>query len=146
MNRSLVKIIESLIVIIIIIILISIIFFYLVPGQLAKYRDARRKLDLDHLRTALFDYYFDFNCFPTTIPDCHDLNSYSHLEYFPGYRCDPSNTNYVYQPQNIDCPSSFKIFTILENKNDLDIQKTNCVAGCGPDNKYNYSLSSGNIP
>lgn len=138
MQRSLIKLIESIIVIIITITLISIIYFRLVPSQFAKYRDAQRKLDINHLRTALFDYYFDFNCFPTTIPDCHNLNSYPRLEYFPGYRCDPNGNNYGYQSENNNCPSSFIIFTSLENKKDININKANC--------QYNYSVGSGNAP
>lgn len=145
-NQKGFSLIELLIVILLIALLAFLSSFLVIPSQLAKSRDARRKADIDRIRTALFDYFVDFGCFPKTIPDCHNFDIYPNKEYFSYYRCDPKGLNYIYEPENIDCPSSFEIFTILENKKDVDIDKTNCTNGCGPVCQYNYSVSSGSGP
>ena len=55
--------IELLIVIVLLGLLIITVALVL-PIQLKKARDARRKADLDRIRIALYDYYFDNDCFP----------------------------------------------------------------------------------
>lgn len=144
MKQRGVTLLEILIVIVIILTLVGLTSFILSSDQFTKAHDAQRKIIIDRIRTSLFDYYTDFNCFPKTIPDCHNLNSYPNKEYFSSYQCDPNGQNFIYEPENVDCPSSFEIYTILENKSDPDIIKTNCVSGCGPGCKYNYSIGGNN--
>lgn len=117
-----------------VLIIITGIFVFVLPQEAIQSRDKQRKADLERIRTNLFDYYTDFNCFPKTIPDCHNPKKYSNPEYFPFYHCDPKDFNYIYQVSINDCPQSFTLFTTLENPKDLDIVKTNC--------QYNYAISS----
>lgn len=112
-----------------------------VATSLKKARDSKRKSELQRIYTALYDYYSDTNCFPDTLPACHQ-NFGSYLKDFP---CDPQGSAYIYQTENEGCNQRFKILTNLENKQDLSIARVGCKAGCGPDCQYNYGLSSTNI-
>jgi len=100
---------------------------------------------LQEIKIALYDYYFDANCFPETLPNCGEnfaSNGTIHLANFP---CDPNNNRYGYQVAEENCNQWFKILANLENDRDSAIDKTGCRNGCGPECEYNYGLASTNI-
>ena len=136
--------IELLVVIVLIGLLTS--ASYLVgKNYLKKAKDAKRKMDLERIKTTLYDYYFDQNCFPKNLPDCGQ-NFNGSMVYLGNFPCDPLlKTTYGYQVQDKECSQWFKILTNLENTRDPDIRKVGCQAGCGPECQYNYGLSSTNI-
>jgi len=55
----------------------------------------------------------------------------------------------VYEPEPVDCPKWYWIFTNLENENDSVIEKLGCTDGCGATEDeavYNYYVTSPNAP
>lgn len=115
-------------------------------GHFKKARDARRKADLEKIKVALYDYYFDKNCFPKNLPGCGQNLDSSGVIYLNNFPCDPSQKiSYGYQVQEGECGQWFKILANLENTQDPDIKKVGCSAGCGPNCEFNYGLSSTNI-
>lgn len=141
-----IALIQFIIVAVIVGAIVALAYLVFLPNQGIKTRDNQRKIDIERLRTNLFDYYTDLSCFPETIPDCHNFAAYDHKEYFPYYKCDPNGQNYTYIPEESTCPNSFEIFASLENTADPDIEKTNCASGCGPSCKFNYSANNTRIP
>ena len=115
------------------------------PTYLKKARDARRKADLEKIKVALYDYYFDSDCFPTALPACNERFGASSTVYLNEFPCDPNGGSYGYQIEEAACSQWFKILTNLENTQDTDIDKVGCRHGCGPDCGYNYGLASTNI-
>lgn len=128
--------------------LLAITAFIAVPTQLKKARDARRKSDFQRIKTALYDYYFDNDCFPkrNDFPECggdFGTNGEVYLNDFP---CDPSDEPYVYASKG-GCSQWFRLFTNLEVTTDPIIDKIHCRQGCGPDRNncfYNYGVASTN--
>lgn len=119
--------------------------FFVGFTQIQKAKDARRKADLEKIKTAVYDYYFDANCFPEKLPDCQEAFGVNGAAYLNEFPCDPQGVGYGYQVEESDCPQWFKILARLENERDLDIDKVHCRAGCGSDCDYNYGLASTNI-
>jgi len=129
-----------------------------VPQQLKKGRDARRKADLDRVKTALYDYYFDHDCFPEPpLPDCGQPFGGNGTLYLDGFPCDPNGQAYEYQVTKIGggkCSQWFRLFGNLEVVSDPIITKIHCDMGCGPQEKggvaertnctYNYGVASTN--
>lgn len=115
------------------------------PTYLKKARDAKRKADLEKIKVTLYDYYFDENCFPKTLPGCNEGLSVDGTVYFNNFPCDPKGNGYGYQVEEEDCSQWFKILANLENIQDTDIDKVGCRHGCGLQCEYNYGLSSTNI-
>lgn len=117
-------------------------------SQLKKARDAKRKADLNRIKVALYDYYFDQDCFPVTLPDCGQNLQAGEMIYLSGFPCSPTKEEYVYQiPKKLEvegCPQKFKALTNLENLNDPDVDRIGCRTGCGPNCAYNYGVSSTN--
>jgi len=110
-----------------------------------KARDAKRKSDLEKIKLALYDYFFDVGCFPENLPGCGEKlvkNSHIYLDNFP---CDYQKIPYIYDAEENSCRRWFKIFTNLENTKDSAIDKLGCRLGCGPNCAYNYGLASSNI-
>jgi len=115
------------------------------PTQLKKARDADRKADLEKIKIALYDYFFDKDCFPQDLPHCQeDLKLENHI-YLNNFPCDAKGISYAYQVEETGCGQWFKVLTNLENLQDSGIDKVGCRSGCGPECKYNYGLSSSNI-
>lgn len=114
-------------------------------GQLRKARDARRKADLSKIKIALYDYFFDQNCFPDSLPGCNAKLAVGERTYLTGFPCDPQGQPYAYQTDEAGCKQWFKALTNLENTKDPDIDRVGCRAGCGPDCRYNYGVASTNI-
>lgn len=120
-------------------------FFIIAPTQLKKAKDARRKTDLERIKVALYDYYFDSNCFPKSLPGCGQNFAFDGLSYLNNFPCDPKGDSYGYQVEDKECSQWFKILTNLEISQDPSINKVGCRDGCGPNCEYNYGLSSTNI-
>ncbi len=113
-------------------------------AQLKKGRDAKRKSDLNRIKIALYDYYFDKNCFPESLPACGEPLKLGENVYLASFPCDPKGNPYIYQTDRTSC-IWFKVLTNLENTRDPDIDRIGCRTGCGPDCQYNYGLASTNI-
>ncbi len=139
--------IEILISLATIAILISVIFFSAF-GQITKGRDAQRKAELAKLQKVLEDYYNDHNCYPDDITfgasSGHQLEGYLQTIY-----ADPLNNstyNYLYTYDTTEtCHQWYKIYSRLEKESDQIIAQVGCTGGCGPEDKYNYWISSPNI-
>lgn len=116
-----------------------------VSSYLRQARDAGRKADLEKIKIALYDYYFDNGCYPKTLPGCGGNLGFSDASYLNNFPCDPKGISYGYQIENEECSQWFKILTNLENLKDTGIDKVGCRNGCGPVCEYNYGLSSTNI-
>lgn len=139
-----ITLIELLVVLALIAVLISV--FFVGITQIQKARDADRKADLEKIKIALYDYYFDSNCFPQNLPSCGEYFGSGTAAYLTDFPCDPKGMSYAYEIEGGECPQWFKIMTNLENIRDPDIDKVHCRNGCGlPDCPYNYGLASTNI-
>lgn len=116
-------------------------------GKIKIGHDAKRKHDIETIKSALNQYYDSKECFPLTLGSCGDplvLGSDKLLYSLP---CDPStNQTYAYETQVTSCPQWFRIYTNLENTSDNLIDVTGCQYGCGSSCQYNYGISSPNIP
>jgi len=108
--------------------------------------DSRRKSDLDRFTVALEDYYGDNNCYPkkllcTPADKADDLKPY--LGTIP---CDPATgESYYYEPEDVNCPQYYRIYTNLKWEDDPQIAEVGCQYGCGPSLVYNYGVSSPNV-
>ncbi len=147
MRKKGLTIIELLIVItLLVLLLVAAIIF--APTQIKKGRDARRKADLDVLKIALYDYYFDHDCFPEELPGCGERFGSEGEPYLASIPCDFDDQPYRYLTRQGGgkCKLWFRIFTNLEITSDPDIDKVRCRAGCGPKNEciYNYGVASTN--
>jgi len=140
--------IESLAVVAILAILMTMSIFTFMT-QLTKGRDAKRKADLEKLRTVLEDYLNDESCYPPSLVCRSDFSPY--LTQVP---CDPlGNISYFYSYDDASsCKSWYKIYAKLENINDPIITEVGCRestecprGGCGPGCNYNYWISSPNM-
>ncbi len=129
--------------------LLTIVAFIAVPTQLKRGRDARRKADFQKIKTALYDYYFDHDCFPKSKdfpPDCREDFGANGEVYLKDFPCDPSGGSYAYASKG-GCSQWFRLFTNLEVTTDPIIDKIHCRQGCGPTKNtcfYNYGVSSTN--
>lgn len=117
-------------------------------AQLMKSRDARRKADLKKIQNVLEDYLNDSGYYPGTFI-CGDTQGTLLEGYANEVPCDPVNNiyyNYFYSYDSLTPRKSwYKIYTKLENTNDPLIASVGCGSGCGPDNNYNYYVSSPNV-
>lgn len=138
--------------------------------QIQKSQDTKRKHELTQVSKVLEDYYNDKGCYPKPTELCYDNailisdNTYTchicgHHQMSPPFSpylsrlpCDPqySSKNYLYQVDNNTCPTWFRIFSQLSNREDQDSLAIGCITGCGvrstpPDYKYLYAVKSPNI-
>lgn len=122
----------------------------LAPAQIKKARDAHRKADFQRIKIALYDYYFDYDCFPEELPECGENFGGDGEGYLNNFPCDLDGEPYVYaitKKGGGKCSQWFRLFTNLENTTDPIIDKIHCRQGCGPSkNKcdYNYGVASTN--
>lgn len=161
---------ELLIVIGILAILIIVLIAILNPfQQIKKSQDAKRKQELSTIQKISEDFYNDKNCYPkpseicfdfddvTTNPDgtssCSicgtDPRSPASLKtYLSTLPCDPQHgtQDYLYQVDDIECPTWYKIYTKLSVPSDPGIVDVGCSSGCGikPDYSYSYGVTSPN--
>lgn len=115
-------------------------------SQIFKGKDARRKSDIKKIQIAVEEYEKDNDCYPdTSIIICtpgDGLRPY--LDKIP---CDPATQlSYVYEIESKACPSWYRVYSMLENKEDKDIEKVGCEDGCGPNSVFNYYAGSSNAP
>lgn len=128
---------ELLIVMVIIGILATIaIAFY--RNQIFKANDARRKADLDRIKTAVEEYEKDHNCYP--LPSLMTCNPGTGLvPYLDKIPCDPvTHASYFYEYEDSVCPGWYRVYTVLE-QNDPDALPA-CLDG------FNYYVASANAP
>lgn len=125
---------------------ILIVTSYLVaPKLIAKANDARRKNDLQKIKTYLEGYYNDVGSYPRTLPDCGQSLVYKDKIILSSFPCDPTTKNsYYYQIKGGEI-QSYRLYTLLQNSNDESIIKVGCTGGCGNDCNYNYGISSTNV-
>lgn len=111
-------------------------------NQYKKGNDAKRKKDLNQLRTILEDYYNDKNSYPNTLP----CGSSAYAPSIKEVPCEPDGSDYLIQTDSV---TYYKIYTRLENKDDPAIDQVGCdfVLGCpnAPNPTYNYGIHSGNV-
>lgn len=154
---------EILIVISLIVLLALIALVTLNPKkQIEKGQDTKRKQELIQLSKVIEDYYNDKDCYPLPSEICYndtgvtlcnicgnDVDSPDFNPYISQLPCDPQQPSkkYLYQVDDISCPSWYRIYTILSNTSDPVIASVGCTGGCGPepDYIYNYGVSSSNI-
>lgn len=141
---------EILIVVAIIVILATIFFAGNISSSFQKARDNRRKQDLNKLMRILEDYYNDNQHYPEgnpngTIKDApwgYDFFSYPiTLPKDPFSK--PDWPQYYYQT-GAYVQDFYSIYARLEYQTDLELQKLDCVNGCGPVNLFNYYVTSPN--
>lgn len=108
--------------------------------QIIKGHDAKRKEDLQTIKSGVEQYYDDFGCYPDA--DKVVCGSTLMQPYMSQVPCDPTNKgNYVYYYDQDGC-SDYALYVHLANENDGDIAGSGCSDGCGPGGIYNYYLSS----
>ncbi len=135
--------------------------------QIEKSLDIKRKKELNKLKKVLEDWYNDKNCYPKPSEICYDTpqqitdNTYTcHLcgnestspnfsPYLPRLPCDPQHPSkkYLYQTNNIICPTYYRIYTRFSTTNEPAIKEVGCYPLCGPKNEplnYNYAVTSPN--
>ncbi len=103
-------------------------------AQVNKGYDARMKKDLARIKVAFEEYYNDRGCYPSyelihnqwRLGDGENCNK--PLSFFPWlspWPCQPDGVSYRIvvdmSEKNYDCPSWFKVFAKLSNKNDKDV-------------------------
>lgn len=138
----------ELVIVVTLIVLIAVAAFVLVNPlkQIQKGWDGKRKTELGQLQKVLEDWYNDKNCYPRPEQICYDapVNNACHIcggkpnspkfsPYLSSLPCDPQSPTkeYLYQVDDITCPTSYKIYAVLSELPQTD--------------KYNYGVSSNNI-
>lgn len=112
--------------------------------QVHKGNDARRKADLDRIKIAVEEYERDYNCYPDPedMDECGTGESIAIHPYLSNVPCDPvTGEPYPYEVDGLTCPRWFKFYTLLQNQSDINI-----IPWIGPENRYNYYISSANAP
>jgi len=136
--------------------------------QIEKAWDSKRKHELAQLKKVLEDWYNDKNCYPRPNEICYNSvgpnntcyicgnhrNSPSFSPYFNSLPCDPESPrkNYLYQVDNINCPTWYRIYADLSisnfSFNEEATKEIECFyqsCGPGPRYGYDYGISSPNI-
>lgn len=129
--------------------------------QVEKSWDGKRKSELSTLKKTYEDYYNDKKCYPRPTEVCYKDNNKLNcpicgsqtptalLDYVSQLPCDPQNPSrdYLYQVDDINCPTWYRIYSKLSNGEDIVIEEVGCQYGCGPAPSYAYSygVSSPNI-
>jgi len=120
--------------------LMALVSLFVVDKNLAKARDAKRKVDLQKIRQALIIYDNLVDHLPDVLPNCGQPFTLGNNTLIPSFPCDPKGFAYFYQIEE----NSFKLYANLENLDDPSISIVGCDGGCGPDCQYNYGTSSTN--
>lgn len=132
--------VELIIVITLIAALVLIGITYL-RSQIFKGNDARRKADIRRIQVAVEEYEKDHDCYPITsqIVCTPGTALKPYLEKVP---CDSvTGASYYYEHDNSACSSWYKMYGVLENKNDVSVRN-----GIGPYGAFNYEAGSQNAP
>ena len=136
--------------------------------QIKKSWDGKRKTELDQLRKVLENWYNDKNCYPKPAQICYDSpkntprgtyichicgqesTSPSFSPYLLKLPCDPEHPTkkYLYQVENLNCPTWYKIYATLDTNSDPAIAEVGCSQGCGIGDFtgfiFNYGVTSPN--
>lgn len=150
--------VELLVVITIIMLLAILALIILNPWtQIKKSKDGKRKSDLATLSKVLEDWYNDKQCYPKPSEICYDapVNNTCHVcgtensspsfsPYLSMMICDPEHpaVKYLYNYDDANCPTLYRLFTILSITTDSVIEDVGCSGGCGPNLVYNYGITS----
>ena len=139
-----VSLVELVIVLAVIAILVMIMIGGIDPIKMvAKANDSRRKKDLAKISLSFEEYYNDKACYPdqtiinqlNTVSNCGSNIFKPWLSKWP---CDPERRQpYIVMTQASECPSWYKVYTNLANKNDNDIPE----GWYSPE--YNYLFGNG---
>jgi len=113
-------------------------------NQIFKGKDARRKGDLKTIQIAVEEYEKDHDCYP--LPQSLVCSPGAGLmPYLSKIPCDPDTGEaYFYEHENSPCPSWYRLYSVLENKQDVDTAELICQNGCGPGLAFNYYAASPN--
>jgi len=148
-------------VVLAIIVLLAVAFFVLInpKKQIERSWDGKRKAELSSIAKALEDFYNDKSCYPKPDEICYkdkdqlicsicgsEANSPSFSPYSSRLPCDPQHTknDYLYEVDDINCPTLFRIYTKLSDNNDSVVAENGCGDGCGPSFVYSYGVTSPN--
>mgnify|MGYP005856828979 CR=1 FL=1 len=159
---------ESLIIIALLaLILTAALVLFKPKKQIEKTWDGKRKNELGQLKKVLEDWYNDKNCYPKPQDICYDSpqaisdgtyschicgnesSSPSFSPYLSKLPCDPQQPTkrFLYQIDNLNCPSYYRIYTRLSFHQDPAVKEVGCQNFCGPANEpqaYNYGVTSPN--
>lgn len=121
----------TLIELLVVIFIISVLTGIILPNMMSareRARDAKRKQDLEEIKTALRLYYNDNQAYPTgTIPSGEFGTDGEYMKSVP---TDPVNSgNHVYSYSQTDSGDGFLLEATLENVGDGDISRSQ--AQCG---------------
>ena len=138
---------------------IAVLVFFNPKFQLEKTWDGKRKKELNTLQKVFEEYYNDKKCYPRPQEVCYDYqagsttckicgNETTPLEfenlksYLSRLPCDPQHPvrDYLYEVDNPDCPSLYRIYVRLSNTKDKAIEEVGCLSGCAPEG---YSQNPG---
>lgn len=142
--------IELLIVVSIVALLVLVAMVIFNPKtQIQKARDAKRKNDLQLMKTKLEDYYNDNESYPS--PPCGeecceiDCDSNFLSPYLVKFPCDPQRKKYIYCA-DANKSQWYKIYTNLEYTKDKAIEDSGCKDNCLVTGGFccNYGISSSN--
>ncbi|MCL4384207.1 prepilin-type N-terminal cleavage/methylation domain-containing protein [Patescibacteria group bacterium] len=124
--------------------MLMVVSYMVMPSLINRAYDARRKADLQKIKTYLESYYSDAGTYPRELPNCGQPLEFNQKVVSPIIPCDPvSNEPYVYHTKGGE-PQSFQVYTLLTYDQDESIKLVGCEGGCGPDCIYNYGISSTN--
>jgi prepilin-type N-terminal cleavage/methylation domain-containing protein len=125
--------------------ILAITAYLVVPPQINKAFDARRKADLYQIKFNLEIYYGMAEQFPRNLPGCGRPLTYNDEIILTSMPCDPTTKRPYYYQTKGGNPESYRLYTLLANTQDPSIKVVGCLSGCGPDCAYNYGVSSMNI-
>lgn len=134
----------ELLIIVALIGLLAVLVIWALQGSFLKGRDAKRKADLDRIKTAVEEYEKDHNCYPevSQMQKCGTDSEIAIHPYLNNVPCDPSTSGaYYYEPDPNsppNCPGWYRVYAALQNPNDPSIN-----ASIG---SLNYYVSSPNAP
>lgn len=155
-QKKAISLVEVIIVMAILMILMVVALGIFKPAAMVnRSQDAKRKADLERIKTAFEDYYNDKGCYP-------DYNQYGHKmidktycgqDFFKPWLgkwlCDPDGESYpiiISEGSGSEsCPKLFKIMAKLENNSDPNLYNQGPVEAEFAQ-KANYSVSSPNYP
>lgn len=112
-------------------------------GQLQKGRDAKRKADLQQIRSALELYRSDNGSYPSSLPACGSALTYSGTTYLKSVPCDPKSSEgrtYDYRP--VGSPAvSYEIVSCVERRDSSENQSN--IAPCaGRGSSFSFKVDS----
>lgn len=139
-NRQGMTLVELLVVVSIISFLVIAVTVFL-RTQVFKANDAKRKAEIKRISIAVEEYEKDNDCYP--LPSLLVCSPGTGLRpYIDKIPCDPvSNASYIYDYENSACPKWYRIYTNLDNSNDVDYKY-----GIGPNQSFSYVYGSPNAP